>query len=116
MGRTLEEVIASLPIERQERIEAGYQALRQEVESLRQLRRQAGMGQAAIAKALRIKQPSVSRIERQTDMYISTLRGYVEAMGGTLELVVHMPSQPPLRLMQLSDLTAEEPEAPAPAE
>ncbi len=116
MGRTIEEVIASLPIERQERIEAQYQALRQEVESLRQLRRQAGMGQAEIAKALRIKQPSVSRIERQTDMYISTLRGYVEAMGGTLELVVHLPSQPPLRLMQLSDITGGETEAPAPAE
>ncbi|HNX98890.1 MAG TPA: XRE family transcriptional regulator, partial [Candidatus Aminicenantes bacterium] len=41
-----------------------------------------------IASVLNIKQPSVSQIERQTDMYLSTLRSYVEAVGGELELTV----------------------------
>lgn len=53
-----------------------------EVEGLRQLRQLAGKGQADIASALNIKQPSVSKIEKQTDMYLSTLRSYVEAVGG----------------------------------
>jgi transcriptional regulator with XRE-family HTH domain len=52
------------------------------VEGLRELRKIAGKAQAEIAMALNIKQPSVSKIEKQTDMYLSTLRSYVEAIGG----------------------------------
>jgi len=52
------------------------------VEGLRQLRQLAGKGQADIASAPNIKQPSVSKIEKQTDMYLLTLRSYVEAVAG----------------------------------
>jgi len=103
MGRNLNEIIAELPPERRERIEARYQELRQEVESLRQLRQIAGKAQLEIAASLNIKQPSVSKIEKQTDMYLSTLRRYVEAIGGELELVVKFPDRPALRLHQLGD-------------
>jgi transcriptional regulator with XRE-family HTH domain len=104
MGRTLREVLASLPVGEQKAIEARFQELNQEVESLQALRQIAGKVQADVAAALHIKQPSVSRIEKQTDMYLSTLRGYVEAIGGELELIVRLPSRPPLRLQQLGDL------------
>ena len=86
MGRNLNEIIADLPAERQARIEARYRELKQEVEGLRELRQAAGKAQIDIAAALNIKQPSVSKIERQADMYLSTLRSYVEAIGGQLEL------------------------------
>lgn len=68
MGRNLNQIIAELSPERQERIEARYQELRQEVEGLRELRLIAGKAQADIATALKIKQPSVSKIEKQADM------------------------------------------------
>ena len=103
MGRNLNQIIAELPPERQERIEARYQELRQEVEGLRDLRLIAGKAQADIATALKIKQPSVSKIEKQADMYLSTLRSYVEAVGGKLELVVKLPKRPTLRLNQLGE-------------
>jgi transcriptional regulator with XRE-family HTH domain len=103
MGRKLSQIVAELPPERQARIEARYQALREEVEGLRELRRIAGKAQADIAAALKIKQPSVSKIEKQTDMYLSTLRSYVEAVGGELELVVKLPRRPTLRLHQLGE-------------
>jgi hypothetical protein len=45
----------------------------------------------------------VSKIERQTDMYLSTLRSYVEAVGGELELTVRFPSRPPVRLRNLGE-------------
>ena len=109
MGRTLSELIDSLPDEDQQRIEQEYQRLKQEVESLRELRQATGKAQADIAAALKIKQPSVSKIERQADMYISTLRSYVEAIGGELELTVRLPSRPPLRLRQLGDIVEQEP-------
>ncbi|MHB8886305.1 MAG: XRE family transcriptional regulator [Methylovirgula sp.] len=103
MGRNLNQIIAELPPERQERIEARYQELRQEVEGLRELRLIAGKAQADIATALKIKQPSVSKIEKQADMYLSTLRSYVEAIGGELELVVTLPQRPTMRLNQLGE-------------
>ena len=68
MGRSLNDVIASLPRDQQEQIEARYEELKQEVEGLREMRQIAGKAQEDIAAALKIKQPSVSKIEKQADM------------------------------------------------
>jgi DNA-binding XRE family transcriptional regulator len=103
MGRSLDELITSLPSDQQEQIEARYQELKQEVEGLRELRQITGKAQADIASALNIKQPSVSKIEKQTDMYLSTLRSYVEAVGGELELTVKLPKRPAMRIHHLGD-------------
>ena len=111
MGRNLNQIIAELPPERQERIEARYQELKQEVEGLRELREIAGKAQLDIATALNIKQPSVSKIEKQTDMYFSTLRGYIEAVGGELDLVVRLPKRPAFRLQHLGDVLRSAPQA-----
>ena len=73
---------------------------KREVKSLRELRLMAGKSQADVAAALEITQPSVSKIEKQDDMYLSTLRAYVQAIGGELELVVKLPKRPAVRLMQ----------------
>ncbi len=103
MARTLNDVVASLPASRRERVEARFLELKDEVEGLQELRRVTGMAQADVATALKIKQPSVSKIEKQADMYLSTLRSYVEAVGGELELVVRLPARPPIRLQRLGD-------------
>jgi len=108
MARSLNEIIAELPLEEQAEIEARYQVLKQEVEGLRELRQIAGKAQADVALALHIKQPSVSKIEKQADMYLSTLRSYVEAIGGKLELTVQLPARPLLRLRSLGDVTADQ--------
>jgi hypothetical protein len=63
----------------------------------------AGTAQTDAASALKIK-PSVSKIEKQPDMHLSTLRSYVEAVGGELELVVKLPQRPVLRLHQIGDV------------
>jgi transcriptional regulator with XRE-family HTH domain len=104
MGRTLDEMIDALPKARRARVDARYRELKDEVESLQQLRRAAGKAQVDIAAALRIKQPSVSKIEKQTDLYLSTLRNYVEALGGQLELVVRLPAHRAVRIRQLGQL------------
>jgi len=78
-----------------------------EIENLGELRRVVGKGQAEIASTLNIKQPSVSKIENQADMYLSTLRSYVEAVGGELDLIVRLPSRRPLRIRHLGDITAQ---------
>lgn len=106
MGRSLNDIIAALPLEEREAVDARYHDLKQEVEGLRELRQIAGKAQADIASVLNIKQPSVSQIERQTDMYLSTLRSYVEAVGGELELTVKLPQRAALRIHHLGDVGA----------
>lgn len=58
---------------------------------LAELRQARKFTQQQIAEALHIKQASVSKMESQTDMYISTMRKYIEAMGGELEIVAKFP-------------------------
>ncbi len=57
---------------------------------LGELRKSSGMSQRELAAALGIKQPSLSKLEKQTDMQITTLRRIVEALGGELHLVVKL--------------------------
>ena len=58
---------------------------------LHELRRARGLSQKMLAEALQVQQPSVAKLERRTDMYISTLRSHIEAMGGELEVVARFP-------------------------
>lgn len=101
--------MASLPADRLAEIEARYQEMLREIEGLAELRRLAGKAQADVARALDIKQPSISKIEHQADMYISTLRDDVEALGGRLDIVVTLPGHQPLRFDGLGDLREPEP-------
>jgi hypothetical protein len=101
MDRAGSRIVSSSPPQRQ-RSGKRLQELKREVESLRELRLIAGKAQADVATALQIKQPSVSKIETQVDMYLSTLRAYVEAIGGELELVIRLRQRPRPRLYRLS--------------
>ncbi|MBN2689283.1 MAG: XRE family transcriptional regulator [Gammaproteobacteria bacterium] len=58
---------------------------------LQELRQALRMSQQKLAEQLHTKQANISRIERRTDMYISTLRNYIEAMGGELDIVAKFP-------------------------
>lgn len=104
MGRTLDEVMADLPEERRLAIQSRADELLQEVEGLRALRALADRSQEQIADALGIKQPSVHKMERQADLYLSTLRRFVEAAGGTLELRVNLPGKGTIHLTGIGDL------------
>ena len=102
MAVSLDEFIGSLPNAERAAIAARADELRAEVATLKELRALSGKAQTEVARTLGIKQPSVSKIERQTDLYLSTLRSYVEAIGGELELVVKLPDRAPVRLDKLS--------------
>lgn len=58
---------------------------------LAELRQARKFTQQQIAETLNIKQASVSKMESQADMYISTIRKYIEAMGGELEIIAKFP-------------------------
>ena len=58
---------------------------------LQELRHAKELSQAKLAAALHINQAAISKLERRTDMYISTLRAYIKAMGGELEILAKFP-------------------------
>ncbi len=106
MTTTLDKKMKSLGVARRKRIEARAATLVAEEMSIRELRRARKLTQARMAKALNIGQESVSRLEKRTDLHISTLRHYVEAMGGKLSLIAEFPDREPVVLSGISSLDA----------
>ncbi len=104
---TLKERMDKLPKARREKIETRAAALVDEEMSLRDLRKALKQTQVRVAKELGIKQENVSRIEKRTDLLISTLSSYVEAMGGKLHLVAEFPDRPPIELTGIAALEKE---------
>jgi transcriptional regulator with XRE-family HTH domain len=89
--RTLNQVIASLPANRRAKIRARGRELIAEEIALRHLRPARRLTQQRMAKTLGIGQDRISKIENNSDMLLSTLRTYVEAMGGSLRLIAEFP-------------------------
>lgn len=58
---------------------------------LHELRRARSLTQQDLAKALNVNQPAVSKLEQRADMYVSSLRSYIEAVGGRLRIVAEFP-------------------------
>jgi DNA-binding XRE family transcriptional regulator len=88
--RNWRKLYENLPAERRRRIDA--EANRQLAElPLQELRRARELSQQSLAEALGGAQSTVSKLESQADMYVSTLRRYIEAMGGELEIIARFP-------------------------
>jgi predicted XRE-type DNA-binding protein len=58
---------------------------------LNELRQARGLSQKMLAEVLHVQQPSIAKLEKRTDMYLSTLRSHIEAMGGQLEVIARFP-------------------------
>jgi DNA-binding XRE family transcriptional regulator len=106
MPVTLEEILNEMPAERRARIDQLAEEMRAEI-NLREMRRLRKLTQARLSKKLKIGQEGVSRIEKRTDLYLSTLRGYVEGVGGKLSLLVEFPDRPPVILAGLGEKAGE---------
>lgn len=103
---TAEAVLSALPPERQARIKARGAELIAEEFALRDLRRAERITQAQVAERLDGRQVYVSRLEKRADMKLSTLRAYVQAIGGDLELMVTFPEGRTVRLKDIGEATA----------
>ncbi len=97
-ARKLSEVVAALPARERKAVKARTVDLLAEEMSLQQLRKAMKKTQVAIARKLNLQQDGVSKIERRTDLLISTLSGYVDALGGELVLIARFPDRPPVRV------------------
>lgn len=106
MSRNVNEIVQKLSPAQRKRVEARAAQLMAEEMTLRQLRQARKLTQQKIAKSLHIGQEGVSKIEKRSDLLISTLRYYVQAMGGNLSLVAEFPDREPI---VLSGITEEKP-------
>ena len=104
MARTLADKLQQLPAARSRKVEARATELVAEEMSLRDLRKAMNRTQVEVAKVLKVGQDTVSRYEQRSDMLLSTLQGYVQAMGGELDLVVTFPDRKPVKLKSLGEV------------
>lgn len=94
--------IKALGADRRKKVERRAAELMAEEMTLRDLRKARKLTQVRMAKSLGITQDSVSRLEKRSDLLLSTLRKTVEAMGGTLLLVAKFPDHPPVVLSSIA--------------
>lgn len=106
--KTLNDYMESLPPARREKVEQRAKELIAEEMSLQQLRKAMQQSQQRLAERLDVKQAEVSKIERRADMYVSTLRDFIQAMGGTLEITASFPNRPPVKITQFEIITDEQ--------
>jgi len=90
MAKKFADLRAKMSPESRARAEAKTLAMLAEM-PLNELRQARGLSQKVLAEVLHVQQPAIAKIERRTDMYISTLRSHIEAMGGELEVVARFP-------------------------
>lgn len=98
MAVNVNDKIRKLSPARRKKVEARASELIAEEMTLRELRTARKLTQVRMARTLGITQDSVSRLEKRTDLLLSTLRKTVEAMGGNLSLVAEFPDRPPVVL------------------
>jgi DNA-binding XRE family transcriptional regulator len=104
MASSLSQKLNQLSKARREKIQARADQLVAEEMSLRDLRLARKLTQEKMAELLQIQQAGVSRLEKRSDLHLSTLRQVVQSMGGELRLVVEFPDRPPVVLTGFEDL------------
>jgi transcriptional regulator with XRE-family HTH domain len=111
MPKDLDEIMRELPPERRERIEKRAKELIDEHMTLQDIRKAQKLTQERMAQILGVGQDSVSRLEKRTDLHLSTLNNYINAMGGSLKLVAEFPDRSPVILDGLVELSEDENQA-----
>jgi transcriptional regulator with XRE-family HTH domain len=105
--KTLKQKMKGIGPARRKKVEARAATLIAEEMTLQELRQARKLTQVRIAKALGISQDGVSRLEKRSDLLLSTLRKSVEAMGGNLSLVAEFPDREPVVLSGIAEAEPE---------
>jgi len=105
--KTLKDKMNELPKARQAKVRARAKELMEEEYSLQALRALQKKTQKQVAKQLGITQDNVSRLENRSDILLSTLRHYIEAIGGELDIQVKLPDKKSVKLDTIFGLTTE---------
>jgi len=103
MPVNVNQIIRKLSPAERKKVEDRAAELIAEEMTLRDLRKARKLTQARVAKKLGITQDSVSRLEKRTDLLLSTLRKTVKAMGGEVRIIAEFPDREPILLAELAE-------------
>lgn len=101
---SLKDYLAKLPVSDQEMVKARAAEIVAEQMRLSELRAEMGLSQSDMAKSLGVKQPRISKIERQSDLSLSVLREYVGKLGGRVEVVATFGNGRRVRIETAADI------------
>ena len=104
--KTLEKILDEFPAERWKEVKARAAQLIAEETTLQELRKAHRKTPTQLARKLHMTQGQISRLEQRSDLLLSTLRRFVEGMGGQLSLIAEFPARNPVRLLASPLLTA----------
>ena len=111
MARKFQELIDQMSPARRAEYDKNVKKLRAQMHldemRLPELRKALRLSQQTLARRLKTGQAQISRLEQRTDLFVSTLRRYVEALGGQLEIVASFPEGASIRIENFSDLRPE---------
>lgn len=99
MAKKLDDVMAGLSLKRRAKIEKRAM----ELATLKDLRQAVEKTQEDLAATLGVGQDTISRLEQRSDMLLSTLKRYVEGMGGKLQLIAEFPNRPPVEIEHIGE-------------
>jgi transcriptional regulator with XRE-family HTH domain len=102
MAKKFDNLRKKMTPERQARAAARTKAILEGM-ALADLRRARELSQETLAAAMQVSQPEISKLEKRADTYVSTLRKYIEALGGSLEIVAHF-REGDVRITQFAEL------------
>ncbi len=103
MSKSYSVLHEKLTPEQRKRSDARLEHLRNQVR-LQELRVARAQTQETIAGVMRIPQSSVSKIEQRTDVYVSTIRRYLEAVGGKLQIIAQFPDGETFEITQFHEI------------
>ncbi len=107
MARPFKNLVKKMSPDSQERVKKRTAQMYSEM-ALQELRQALQLTQQQIAEHLKMNQAAVSKIEHQSDMYLSTLRRFLAAMGGELRIIAHFP-QGDVVINQFEEIGKQEP-------
>ena len=90
MAKKFSELRAGMSVPARKKADSKAKAMLAEM-PLNELRQARGLSQKMLAEVLHVQQPSIAKMEKRTDMYLSTLRSHIEAMGGELDVIARFP-------------------------
>jgi transcriptional regulator with XRE-family HTH domain len=107
MARKFRELYNRIPEDRRVGIESRVQEAQREL-PLHEIRRARSLTQVQLAEEMGASQGEISAIERRTDHYVSTLRRYVTAMGGELEIVARFPHGEAIKIQRFGEIAPDD--------
>jgi len=107
MAKPFKNLVDKMSPDRQKRIKERTAQMHSEM-ALQELRQAMNLTQQELADLLQMNQAAISKLEHQSDMYVSTLRRFVAALGGELRIIAHFP-QGDVAVTQFEDIRKEEP-------